>query len=288
MNPHASSGLSLLLRRLRPALLLVPLAVALPAASAYQAGYAYDDAGRLVQADYGGGQTIAYATDANGNLTTRSAVAGLGPYALAYAAQPGGLLVGDAAQSVAHGGTGTAVVAAPQLHYAFVGWSDGFGNAERTDSNVVANLSVVARFVPLLAAGGLVVNWMICGILILFLIPFIEKFFGVTTRIHLQDLSGYEHPILKRLILEAPGTYHHSSIVSTLAEAGADAIGADGLKARIGGLYHDIGKLHKPEYFTENEAGVSRHQNLNPNMSALLIINHVRDGAELARSFRLP
>lgn len=154
MNPHSSSGKSTFWRLLRPALLLVPLAVALPAASAYQAGYAYDDAGRLVQADYGGGQTIAYATDANGNLTTRSAVAGLGPYALAYAAQPGGLLVGDAAQSVAHGGTGTAVVAAPQLHYAFAGWSDGFGNAERTDSNVVANLSVVARFVPLLAAGG--------------------------------------------------------------------------------------------------------------------------------------
>ena len=131
-------------------------------ARALEIRYAYDDAGRLVQADYGGGQTIDYAYDANGNLTMRSAVAGLGPYALAYAAQPGGLLVGAAAQSVAHGGTGTAVIAAPQLHYAFAGWSDGFGNAERTDSNVVANLSVVARFVPLLAAGG-TPHWWLAG-----------------------------------------------------------------------------------------------------------------------------
>ena len=153
MNPHAFSGRTLLRRLLRPALLLVPLAVASPAA-AFQTHYTYDDAGRLLQADYGGGQTIAYATDPNGNLTMRSATAGAGPYALAYSAQPGGLLVGDAWQSVAHGADGAPVTAVTQLHYRFDGWSDGFGNAERTDSNVVANLSVVAQFAPLLAAGG--------------------------------------------------------------------------------------------------------------------------------------
>ena len=140
----------------------------------------------------------------------------------------------------------------------------------------------------LISAGALLVNWVVCGLVILFIMPLVERFFNVTTRIHLQDLSAQEHPLLRRLIVEAPGTFHHSSLVSTLAEAGANAIGADGLKARIGGLFHDIGKLLKPEYFTENEFGISRHENMNPNMSALLIINHVRDGAEMARTFGLP
>lgn len=132
-------------------------------------------------------------------------------------------------------------------------------------------------------------NWLVCGVAILAIIPLVERFFGVTTRIHLQDLASQEHPLIKRMILEAPGTYHHSTIVSTLAEAGAEAIGADSLRARIGGMFHDIGKLVKPEYFTENEAGgLSRHDNLSPNMSALVIINHVKDGAEMARAFKLP
>ena len=154
MKPNAFSGQSLLRRRLRLALLLVPLAVAPSAASACQARYAYDEAGRLLQADYGGGQTIGYAYDANGNLAVRSATAGAGPYALAYSAMPGGLVFGDAAQTVAHGADGSPVTALAQLHFHFDGWSDGVGNAERTDSNVVANLGVVARFSPILAAQG--------------------------------------------------------------------------------------------------------------------------------------
>ena len=153
MNPHAFSGRALLRRLLRPALLLVPLAMAPPVA-ALQARYAYDDAGRLLQANYGGGQTIAYVYDANGNLTQRSATAGLGPYMLVYSALDGGTLLGNATQMVAHGASGSAVTALTQFYYQFDGWSDGFGNAERTDTNVVANLSVVAQFTPLLAAGG--------------------------------------------------------------------------------------------------------------------------------------
>ncbi len=140
----------------------------------------------------------------------------------------------------------------------------------------------------LISAAALILNWLACGVILLIIMPFIERFFGVTTRIRLQDLTAQEHPILRRLIIEAPGTFHHSSLVSTLAESGANAIGADGLKARIGGMFHDIGKLLKPEYFTENEFGISRHESMNPNMSALLIINHVRDGAEMARTFGLP
>lgn len=172
---------------------------------------------------------------------------------------------------------------------AFIAWNFARGDLQ----NLYGVLTPWAEVLddtrgPLLAALGLFLNWNVCGAIVLLLLPVIEWFFGTTTRIHLQDLSVEEHPLLRRLIIEAPGTYHHSTIVSTLAEAGSAAVGADTLTARIGGLYHDIGKLLKPEYFTENEFGVSRHKNMNPNMSALLIINHVRDGAEMARAFGLP
>jgi uncharacterized domain HDIG len=141
---------------------------------------------------------------------------------------------------------------------------------------------------PLFAAGGLFANWLVCGVIILCILPLIERFFNVTTRIRLQDLASQEHPLIRRLIVEAPGTYNHSVIVSTLAESAAETVGMDGLNARIGGLFHDVGKLVKPEYFTENEFGISRHDNLSPHMSALLIINHVKDGTEIAKSFKLP
>lgn len=171
----------------------------------------------------------------------------------------------------------------------FVAWNFARGDLQDL-LGIVSNWSQILddNRAPLISAAGLLVNWIWCGLLVLLLLPLIERFFGVTTRISMQDLTGQDHPLLKRLILEAPGTYHHSNVVATLAEAAADAVGADGLRARIGGMFHDVGKLLKPEYFSENEAGVSRHANLNPNMSALLIINHVRDGAELARAFHLP
>ncbi len=171
---------------------------------------------------------------------------------------------------------------------AFIAW-----NFARGDLQSVLTIASWTQFLDdtrgsIISAGALLANWGVCGFAMLFIMPLVERYFNVTTRIHLQDLSAQEHPLLRRLIVEAPGTFHHCSLVSTLAEAGANAIGADGLRARIGGLFHDIGKLLKPEYFTENEFGVSRHENMNPNMSALLIINHVRDGAEMARSLRLP
>lgn len=172
---------------------------------------------------------------------------------------------------------------------AFIAWNFARGDLQ----NLFTVISTWSKALddsraPLIAAFGLVANWIVCGFILLVLLPLIEWFFGVTTRIHLQDLASQEHPLIRRLIIEAPGTYHHSSIVSTLAETAAAAIGADSLRSRIGGLFHDVGKLLKPEYFTENEFGISRHQNMNPNMSALLIINHVRDGAEMAKSVGLP
>ncbi|MDR2391339.1 MAG: HDIG domain-containing protein, partial [Planctomycetota bacterium] len=172
---------------------------------------------------------------------------------------------------------------------AFVAWNFARGNLQNLFS-IAASLSLSRDDTvnPIVAAGGFVLNWSICGMLVILLIPVAERCFRVTTRIALQDLLASEHPLLKRLIVEAPGTFHHCTIVATLAEAAAAAIGADTLRARVGGLFHDIGKLKKPEYFTENEFGVSRHERLNPYMSALLIINHVLDGAEMARAIGLP
>ncbi len=115
-----------------------------------------------------------------------------------------------------------------------------------------------------------------------------ENIFGVMTNFSLLELSDFNHPLLKRMILECPGTYHHSLFVSNLSEMAADSIGANALLARVGAYYHDIGKLDKPEYFTENQIfGSNKHDNLEPSMSRLVILNHVKNGMELAKKYKL-
>jgi len=127
------------------------------------------------------------------------------------------------------------------------------------------------------------------GFVILGVLPFIEKMFKVTTAMTLLELGDMNHPLLKRLAQQAPGTFNHSLQVATLAEAASDAIGANGLLARVGAYYHDIGKIHKPQYFVENQAGgPSRHDKLSPAMSLLIIVGHVKDGVEMAREYGLP
>lgn len=121
-----------------------------------------------------------------------------------------------------------------------------------------------------------------------FLLPALEKMFGITTDIRLLELSNQNLPLLKRLSLEAPGTYQHSLTVGNLAEAGAEAVGANALLLRVCAYYHDVGKLVKPEYFVENQRGPNPHDNLSPSMSALVIMSHVKEGLELARRERLP
>ncbi|NOZ78684.1 MAG: HDIG domain-containing protein [Acidobacteria bacterium] len=121
-----------------------------------------------------------------------------------------------------------------------------------------------------------------------FLLPFFEKIFGVTTDIRLLELSNQNLPLLRRLSLEAPGTFQHSLSVGNLAEAGADAIGANGLMLRVCSYYHDVGKLVKPEYFVENQHGSNPHDHLTPSMSALVIMSHVKEGLEIARKEKLP
>ena len=119
-------------------------------------------------------------------------------------------------------------------------------------------------------------------------LPFIEKAFGVQTDLSLLSLSDASHPLLRRLAQRAPGTYNHSINVASIAEAAADSIGANGLLVRVGAYFHDIGKMFKPEYFIENQSGVNQHDSLQPAMSTLVIIAHVKDGADLARNHHLP
>ena len=121
-----------------------------------------------------------------------------------------------------------------------------------------------------------------------FLLPILESVFSITTHTRLLELSNQNLPLLKRLSLEAPGTYQHSLSVSNLAEAGADAVGANALLLRVCAFYHDVGKLVKPEYFVENQRSGNPHDALLPSMSALVIQSHVKEGLELAREAKLP
>jgi putative nucleotidyltransferase with HDIG domain len=126
------------------------------------------------------------------------------------------------------------------------------------------------------------------SVLVLGIAPIIESLFGYTTDIKLLELANMDHPILKDLILQAPGTYHHSIIVGSLVEAAAKSTAANPLLSRVSAYYHDIGKLKKPLYFIENAGGIeNKHDTLTPNMSSLILISHVKDGVELARENRL-
>jgi len=120
-------------------------------------------------------------------------------------------------------------------------------------------------------------------------LPFVENFFGVLTDIKLLELGDVAHPLLQELVRRAPGTYNHSINVAAIAEAAADAIHARGLLVRVGAYFHDIGKMLKPGYFVENMgADSNRHDSLVPAMSTLIIIAHIKDGADLARQHNLP
>jgi putative nucleotidyltransferase with HDIG domain len=127
------------------------------------------------------------------------------------------------------------------------------------------------------------------GVLMLGLLPFIESLFGVQTELSLLELGDVAHPLLQELVRRAPGTYNHSINVASIAEAAAESIGAKGLLVRVGAYFHDIGKMLKPGYFVENQGhDANRHESLVPAMSTLIIIAHIKDGADLARQHRLP
>jgi len=124
--------------------------------------------------------------------------------------------------------------------------------------------------------------------LVLGLLPSIERAFGVLTPLSLIELRDPARPLLRQLQQRAPGTWAHSMNVASLAEQASLAIGADGLQAYVGALYHDVGKMNRPEMFVENQAGINRHDKLAPSVSLLMIVSHVADGLELAREHHVP
>jgi putative nucleotidyltransferase with HDIG domain len=145
-------------------------------------------------------------------------------------------------------------------------------------------------FVELLTDAGLaLLGMLLLGGLTLFVLPLIERVFGVVTGLTLAELRDPKQPLLRELQMRAPGTYTHSLNVASIAEQAAEAVGCDGLLTYVGCLYHDVGKMNKPDYFVENQqAGINKHDKLSPAMSLLVVVGHVKDGVELAREFALP
>lgn len=132
-------------------------------------------------------------------------------------------------------------------------------------------------------------NGILSAVLMIGILPYLESGFSLTSMIKLLELSNPNHPLLRRLLLEAPGTYHHSLMVGNLAEATAEAVGANPLLVRVGALFHDVGKIKRPEYFVENQRGFENpHEKIAPALSTLIITSHVKEGVELAREAHLP
>ncbi|MCQ2968830.1 MAG: HDIG domain-containing protein [Clostridium sp.] len=138
-------------------------------------------------------------------------------------------------------------------------------------------------------AGFAGISSIVSGILAVGMLPFLESSFNITTNMSLLELANPNNPLLKRLLMEAPGTYHHSIMVANLAEVAAEEINANSAIVRVGAYYHDIGKIIRPLFFGENQIGQDNpHNRINPNLSASLIISHVKDGGELADEYKLP
>ena len=156
---------------------------------------------------------------------------------------------------------------------------------------IAANHMVQGTFFSYTTAWGVffaILGGFISGVVVLGLTPPLEAIFGYTTDVKLLELANLDHPLLKEMVLKAPGTYHHSIIVASLAEAAARDIGAHPILVRVGAYYHDIGKIKKPFYFIENQQqGVNRHDKLTPSMSSLILISHVKEGVELAKAYHL-
>jgi putative nucleotidyltransferase with HDIG domain len=153
-------------------------------------------------------------------------------------------------------------------------------------------IGVIDRLPPLSVLqqmGAGLTTGILTGVVVVGVLPLVESLFKRTTDITLIELTDYNHPLLRRMQMEAPGTYHHSLVVAQLAENAANAIGANSLRARVCALFHDIGKMVKPDYFTENQRdGVNPHDTNNPSLSALIIKSHVKEGVDLALQYHLP
>lgn len=176
---------------------------------------------------------------------------------------------------------------------------------ERWDVGKAGIRSGIAMALATAVAGPLLEDWVlevwlrniglaalsgpIAAVLVMGVLPYLERATGITTAFTLLELANPAQPLLRHLLLKAPGTYHHSILVGNLGEAAAEAIGADPLLVRVGAYYHDIGKTKRPYFFIENQQGMgNQHDNISPRLSSLVITAHVKEGIELAREYRLP
>jgi putative nucleotidyltransferase with HDIG domain len=132
------------------------------------------------------------------------------------------------------------------------------------------------------------INGFLATVLTIGILPYLENLFNKTTIIKLLELFNPNHPLLKKMIIEAPGTYHHSIILGNLAEGAAEAIGANSVLVRVGAAYHDIGKLKRPFFYVENQVGENPHEKLNPSLSTIVLQAHVKEGIELGKKYKLP
>jgi putative nucleotidyltransferase with HDIG domain len=143
------------------------------------------------------------------------------------------------------------------------------------------------EFWPDIFWGG--VNGVASAVFVIGTLPYWEALFNVVTPIRLAEMANPNQPLLRRLLIEAPGTYHHSLMVANMAEAAAEVCGADPLLSRVGGYYHDIGKIRRPDFFVENQvAGENPHDRISPRLSTIIILSHPRDGVELAEQYNVP
>ncbi|NME82967.1 HD family phosphohydrolase [Clostridium sp. SM-530-WT-3G] len=149
---------------------------------------------------------------------------------------------------------------------------------------------ISSDFVEVLMKSGFAfIGGALSGVLALGILPFLEGSFNEVTTLKLLELSNPNNVLLKKLLMDAPGTYHHSMLVANLAEMASEEVGANSVVTRIGAYYHDIGKTQKPYFFAENQIGGDNpHNNLDPELSAKIIISHVKDGIELAKKYNIP
>ncbi|GBF33762.1 membrane protein containing HD superfamily hydrolase [Desulfocucumis palustris] len=144
----------------------------------------------------------------------------------------------------------------------------------------------------LVLSSGLIlgtINGLLSSVLTIGALPYLESTFGITSSVRLLELSHPSNPLLKKLLTEAPGTYHHSILVANLAEAATEEVGGESLLVRVGAYYHDIGKIKRPYFFIENQmTSDNPHDKIAPSLSTLILTSHVKDGLELGREYKLP
>lgn len=158
-----------------------------------------------------------------------------------------------------------------------------------TTFGLLSFFSEVETFGAALKSGEIIVSGLVSGMIAIALLPYFEKTFNILTLFKLLELGDLSHPLLKKLSMEAPGTFHHSMMVATLSENAAAAVGANAVFARVAAYYHDIGKCKRPQFYVENQQnGENPHNKVSPFMSNLIITSHTKDGAEMAKQYQIP